>query len=140
MSSRSNSWGIPSVTWSIPSASPMFGTEKSMSTSAPVCTCEGLIDRCADAAAGAASTSTPTAQSAWSRALEPKVARDHHALDLVRPLAYLEDLLVAVQARDRVLVHDPVTAVDLQGPVRGAVRQLPGEELRHGGDTAEVPS
>src|SRR4051794_2547170 len=139
MSSRSNSWGIPSVTWSIPISSPMFGTEKSRSTSAPVCTCAGLIERCADAGAGAASTSTPTAQTACTRGLKPKVTRDHHALDLVRPLAYLEDLLVAVQARDRVLVHEAVTAVDLEPPVRGAVRQLPGEQLRHRGDAAEVP-
>jgi hypothetical protein len=50
------------------------------------------------------------------------VLRNDHALHLVRALADLEDLLIAVEARDRVLVHEAVAAVDLERPVRGAVR------------------
>src|SRR5262249_44119590 len=52
--------------------------------------------------------------------------------------ADLQDLLVAVQARDGVLVHETVAAVDLEAPVRRAVRELAGEELRHRGGAAEV--
>src|SRR6478672_1191949 len=49
--------------------------------------------------------------------LQTQVPRDDHSLHLVRALADLEDLLVAVQARDRRLLHVPVAAVDLE---RGA--------------------
>ena len=56
---------------------------------------------------------------------------DHHALHLVGALADLQDLLVAVEARDRVLVHEAVAAVDLERPVRRAVRELARVELRH---------
>ena len=56
--------------------------------------------------------------------LEPELLRDHHALHLVRALADLEDLLVAVKAGDRVLVHEAVAAVDLERPVRRPVREL----------------
>src|SRR5207302_8825866 len=67
------------------------------------------------------------------RALEPEVPRDDHPLDFVRALADLEDLLVAVEPRDRVLLHVAVAAVDLERPVRDAVRQLARVELRHRG-------
>src|SRR3954465_1933534 len=56
--------------------------------------------------------------------------RDHHALHLVRALADLEDLLVAVEARDRELLHEPVAAVDLERRVHDAVREDSREELR----------
>jgi hypothetical protein len=46
--------------------------------------------------------------------LEPEVLRDHQALHLVCALADLEDLLVAVEARDRRLLHEAVTAMDLE--------------------------
>src|SRR5262245_5189606 len=132
---------MPRVTWSIPIGSSMFGTEKSRSTSAPVCTCDGLIERCADAPAGIASTRKTTAESAQApRRLQPKVAGDHHALDLVRPLADLEDLLVAVQARDWILVHETVATVDLEAPVRCTVRQLARVQLCHRGRAPEVAS
>src|SRR2546426_12283818 len=49
--------------------------------------------------------------------LEAEVSGDHHPLDFIRALADLEDLLVAVEPRDRVLVHVPVATVDLEGPV-----------------------
>src|SRR6266516_2028881 len=62
--------------------------------------------------------------------LDAEVPGDHHALDLIRALADLQDLLVPVEARDRVLVHVPVAAVDLEGPIHGAVRELAGVELR----------
>src|SRR5207302_10181945 len=63
-------------------------------------------------------------------ALQAEVLRDHHPLDLVRALADLEDLLVAVEPGDRGLVHVPVAAVDLERQVRDPVRQLAGVELR----------
>src|SRR5207237_6633482 len=44
------------------------------------------------------------------------------------------------QARDWVLVHETVAAVNLETPVRRPVRKLPGEELRHRGGAAEVAS
>src|SRR6186713_127608 len=62
--------------------------------------------------------------------LKAQPACDHEPLDLVRALADLQHLLVAVEARDRILVHEAVAAVDLQCRVDGAVRQLAGVELR----------
>src|SRR5665213_3590683 len=62
-------------------------------------------------------------------ALETEEAGDHHALHLVGAFADLEDLLVAVEPRDRVLVHEAVTAVDLQCGIRGAIREQAGIEL-----------
>src|SRR4051795_2659159 len=73
-----------------------------------------------------------------SLARQAEVTRDHHPLHLVRALADLEDLLVAVEARDGELVHEAVAAVDLERPVRGAMRELAGEELRHRGGAGEV--
>src|SRR3954452_5090481 len=137
-SSRSKSCGMPSVTWSMPTASPTFGTEKTRSTRAPVCTLAGLIERGAPAADASASAVTAVSARTRSRGLEPKVPRYHHALNLIRSLADLQDLLVAVQARDGVLVHETVAAVDLEAPVCGAVRELAGEELRHRGGATEV--
>ena len=46
--------------------------------------------------------------------LEAQELRDDHALHLVRAFADLEDLLVAVEPRDRVLLHEAVAAVDLR--------------------------
>src|SRR5918911_4558162 len=63
--------------------------------------------------------------------LKAEVLRDHHSLHLVRALADLQDLLVTVEARDRELLHVAVAAVDLERPVRDAVRELAGVELRH---------
>src|SRR6188472_374449 len=57
--------------------------------------------------------------------------RDHHALHLVRALADLENLLVAIEAGDRELVHEAVAAVDLERLVDDAVRELARVELRH---------
>ena len=54
---------------------------------------------------------------------------DDHALHLVRALADLEDLLVAVEARDRRLLHEPVAAVQLQRGVDDAVRELARVQL-----------
>ena len=62
---------------------------------------------------------------------EAEQPRDHHPLHLVRPLADLEDLLVAVEARDRELVHVAVASVQLQRPVDDPVRHLARVELRH---------
>src|SRR5262249_50631650 len=63
--------------------------------------------------------------------------RDHHALHLVRALADLEDLLVAVEPRDRELVHEAVAAVDLERRVDDAVRDEAREELRLRGGKRE---
>src|SRR5215475_4132112 len=70
--------------------------------------------------------------------LQTEVAGDHHALDLVRSFADLQDLLVAVEPRDRRLLDESVPAVDLQRLVHDAVRQLAGVELRHRGLLREV--
>jgi hypothetical protein len=59
-------------------------------------------------------------------------------LHLVRALADLEDLLVAVEPRDRELVHEAVAAVDLERRSSRAVRQLARVELRHRGLAREV--
>ena len=53
--------------------------------------------------------------------LQAEVPGYHHALDFVGALADLEDLLVAVEARDRRLVHEAVAAVDLERLVHDPV-------------------
>ena len=63
----------------------------------------------------------PPGPAVFPEASEPEVLRDHHSLDLVRPLADLQHLLVAVEARDGELVHEAVAAVDLQGVIDRAV-------------------
>ena len=65
-------------------------------------------------------------------------ARDHHLLDLVGALADREDLRVAVEAADRVLLDVAVAAVDLHGLLGAAHRQAAGLELRLGGGQREV--
>src|SRR5262249_4960164 len=71
---------------------------------------------------------------------QAEVPRDDHPLHLVRTLADLEDLLVAVQARDRRLLHVPEPAVDLERRARHPIRELAREELRHRRLTCERPS
>src|SRR5262249_32400528 len=68
---------------------------------------------------------------ARARALQTEMASDDHPLHLIRALSDLEDLLVAVEARDRRLLHVSEAAVDLQRGVRDPIRQLTGVELRH---------
>src|SRR5829696_8559505 len=58
---------------------------------------------------------------ALALSLEAEVLGDDHPLHLVRALADFEDLLVTVEARDRVLVHEAVAAVDLERRVRRTV-------------------
>jgi hypothetical protein len=53
-----------------------------------------------------------------------EMASDHNSLDLVRALADLENLGVAVEPRNGVFVHVPVPAVDLDGFGRGAHGEL----------------
>src|SRR4051794_15263822 len=77
-----------------------------------------------------AKRSVPSAQSATTITSEPQVARDHHPLHLVRPLADLEDLLVAEETGDGELLHEAVAAVDLERCVDDAVAQEAGVELR----------
>src|SRR5581483_4259829 len=85
-------------------------------------------------------SSSTNCRKSTARSLQPEVLGNHHALHLVGAFADLEDLLVAVEARDRVLVHEPVAAVDLQRPVRSAVRELAGVELRHRRGSRERPA
>src|SRR5262252_7724971 len=61
--------------------------------------------------------------------LEAEVPRDDHALHLIGALADLEDLLVAIEPRDRELLHEAVAAVDLERGVHGAIREQTREEL-----------
>src|SRR5262245_18290923 len=91
----------------------------------------GVATTCA--AAGAASMST-------TAALQAEMASDDHPLHLIRALTDLEDLLVAVQARDRSLLHVAEAAVDLERGVRDAVRELARVELRHRGLSGERAS
>src|SRR4051794_27582902 len=50
-----------------------------------------------------------------ARRLDAELPGDHHLLDLVGALADGEDLRVAVEAADRVLLDVAVAAVDLDG-------------------------
>src|SRR5262245_6789954 len=68
------------------------------------------------------------------------MASDDHALHLISALSDLEDLLVAVEAGDRGLLHVAEAAVDLERRVRNPVRELPGVELRHRRFARERPS
>src|SRR4051794_465092 len=70
--------------------------------------------------------------------LEAEEPGDDHALHLVRALADLEDLLVAVEPRDREFLREAVAAVDLQRRVDDAVREDAGIELRLRCGEAEV--
>src|SRR5258707_1010320 len=70
--------------------------------------------------------------------LQPQILGDDHALHLVRAFADLEDLLVAVEARDGELLHEAVATVDLERGVDDAIRQQPGVELRLGRREREV--
>src|ERR687897_3916681 len=56
--------------------------------------------------------------------------RDHHLLHLVGALADREDLGVAVEAADGVLLDVAVAAVDLDGLLGRAHGQPPGLQLR----------
>jgi signal peptidase I len=64
--------------------------------------------------------------------VEPKLARDDHALDLARPLADLEDLRVSVEAGHGELLDVAVPAVHLNRFARHVDGHLGREELRHG--------
>src|SRR5918994_7451792 len=72
--------------------------------------------------------------------LGPQRPRDHHLLHLVGALADREDLGVAVEAADRVLLDVAVAAVDLHGLLRRAHREPTGLQLRLGGSERERPS
>src|SRR5918996_1554425 len=63
---------------------------------------------------------------------------DHHLLDLVRALADREDLGVAVETADRVLLDVAVAAVDLHRLLAAAHRQPPRLELRLRGGEREA--
>src|SRR5579863_3281662 len=78
--------------------------------------------------------------SARTAALEPQVAADHHTLHFVRAFADLVDLAIAPIARHRILVHEPVAAVDLHGRVRAAPRHLTRKELCHGCGLRKIAS
>src|SRR4029079_4182150 len=78
-SSRSKSAGIPSVTWSTPTASSSFGTENVRSTACPCCTFAGSRERCADAAP------------VKTRALQTEMASDDHPLHFIRALSDLQN-------------------------------------------------
>src|SRR5215204_2068636 len=65
-------------------------------------------------------------------------AGDDHLLDLVGALADGEDLGVAVEAADGVLLDVAVAAVDLDGLLGAADREPAGLELGLGGRQREV--
>src|SRR5213082_1855407 len=70
-------------------------------------------------------------------ALAAELARNHHLLDLVGPLAAGEDLGVAVNPAHRVLLDIAVPAVDLNCLLGGPIGQATGLELRLGGRECE---
>src|SRR3954452_8226136 len=70
--------------------------------------------------------------------LEAEELGDDHALHLVRALADLEDLLVAVEPGDREFLGEAVAAVDLERRVHDAVREDARVELRLRRGEAEV--
>ena len=67
----------------------------------------------------------------------PEPPGDEHPLDLGGALADLEDLGVAVEPRDRVLLHEAVAAEDLGGDPGGGDRRLGGVELGDRGGLLE---
>ena len=66
-----------------------------------------------------------------------ELAGDHHLLDLVGALADREDLGVAVEAADRVLLDVAVAAVDLDRLLGRPDREAAGDQLRLGGGQGE---
>src|SRR2546421_4516979 len=62
-------------------------------------------------------------------ARQQNLARDHEPLDLRRALVELHDLRVAHQLLDRVLLDEPVAAVDLDGIDGDLHRGVRGEAL-----------
>src|SRR5579875_1163964 len=70
----------------------------------------------------------------------PEAPRDDHLLDLVGALADGEDLRVAVEAADRVLLDVPVAAVDLDRLLGRADGEPAGLQLRLGGGQPEWPA
>src|SRR3954453_5866669 len=103
-SSRSNPAGTRSVTWSMPIASSSLGAPNVRSIASPTLTRVGETERCAQA------------DGAKTSPLKTEMRGNDHALNLIRAPSDLEDLLVAVDPRDRVFVHEAVAAVDLQRP------------------------
>src|SRR3954452_11961751 len=89
----------------------------------------------------AAYTAKKTSHSAAARRLMSsgaERARYDHLLYLIRALADREDLRVAVEAADRILLDVAVAAVDLNGLVRRLHREAPRLQLRLRGNEAEV--
>src|SRR4051794_4500156 len=66
-------------------------------------------------------------------------AGDDHLLDLVGPLADREDLRVAVEAADGVLLDVAIAPVDLHGLLGGADREAARLELGLRGGEGEAP-
>src|SRR3954470_2957517 len=66
------------------------------------------------------------------------LARDHEALDLFRSLVDLRDLGVPHHPLDRVLLHVPVAAEDLDGVGRDLHRHVGAVQLRHRRDLRQL--
>src|SRR5947207_11440799 len=78
-----------------------------------------------------------TAVNLSGRASDAQLARDHHLLDLVGALADGEDLGVAIEAADGVLLDVAVAAVDLHSLLRRPHGEAAGDQLRLGGREGE---
>src|SRR5712691_3458356 len=61
-----------------------------------------------------------------------QLARDHHALDLAGAFADGAQLHVPVELFDRIILDEPVAAVNLHGLIGGTHRGLRGVQLGHG--------
>src|SRR5262245_11421105 len=73
-----------------------------------------------------------------ARGLAQDLARDDEALDLVRALVDLRDLGVAHVLLDRVILHVPVAAEELDGVRRDLHGRVGREELAHRRELADV--
>src|ERR1700742_109128 len=114
----SATWSTPSCTWSQRPSSPA----RSCTSTAATRACRAPASWPAPSARPARPPSWPWPATAPGLPLksEAQLAGDEHPLDLGRALADLQDLGVAVEAADRVFVHEAVAAEDLGG-VAGVV-------------------
>src|SRR5262245_12716355 len=74
-----------------------------------------------------------SASSAASSSSPEQLTRNHHALDLGRPLADRQKLRIAPVLLDRVVLDVPVAAMNLDRLFRDAHANLGRIELRHRG-------
>src|SRR5699024_8077434 len=80
---------------------------------------------------------TPAKGAGRPCSLAAQLPRDHHLLHLIRALPDREDLGVAVEAADGVLLDEAIAAVDLDGLLGCFDREAAGDQLGLGGGEGE---